>query len=286
MNSIFRLKFVFAVILVGLLNFLIITIPALGEQSQNIDGLGISLPSEFKDKLPNHDLLLFANLITSQNDTNKIPRATSSWQFRWLKILVKSKWVDPGILKACEYLSRPLEFKTNEVASPLIQHYGEAGVLYNYQIESYKFTIVDVGERLSFLIRVSGDPGPAGSPLDQVSNIFNVGPDFINTLRSNLVESTGTSFVMMDNKKNGNVIPIGPNIYSRVVYGLFSAKSIFLSFDGLILRVTGRPGTRRVWKDSCERGRFQEQKSGVKEIKAQQSTNEIVHKEHASSSDK
>lgn len=271
----FRFRFAFPIVLMGLLNFTITSTSALGEEAENIGGLGLSLPAEFKGQSPNHDLLLFSDVIVIQDDTNKIPSATSSWQFRWLNILLKSKWIDPKIREECKYLSRPQELKTNTFLSPLFQHHGEVAVLYNYRVESYKFTIVDVGERVSFLIRVSGDADSFGSQLDQVGNIFNVGPDFVNMLRSNLTENAGSSCVMMDEKKYGNIIPICPNIYSKVVYGLFSQNSMFLSFDGLMLRATGLPGTRRVWKDSCERTRSQEQKSVVKEITTQQLTNQV-----------
>lgn len=283
MISLSDIQFVYRIIFIWLIISLVIAVPVFAEDSQNIGGIGFSLPSELKDKSPNHDLLLFANVITAHNDTNEIPIATSRQQYEWLDRIMKSKWVDPRIREECVSYLSPIKReggKTPLVSSQPIQHYGEPALLYNYQIESYKFTIVDVGERLSFLIRISdniaGNKSDIGAALDHVSNIFNVNPEFINIMRSNLVENAGTYVVMIDEKKYEHGIQINANIYSRVVCGLFSAKSVFLSFDGLMRKSKGRSGMGTIRKDSCEKVRFQEQKSVIKEIASQQSTNELT----------
>lgn len=250
------------------------------EDSQNIGGIGFSLPSELKDKSPNHDLLLFANVFTAQNDTNGIPYLSSRQPLVWLDLILQRKWIDPQIWANYALCTSPIEREKRKkvVPTPLIQHYGESAIVYKYSIDSYDFAIVDVGERLSFLVRIPSNTVSsidARITLDHVSNIFNVNPEFINTLRSNLVENAGTYFIMIDDKKYEHGMQVNANIYSKVVYGLFSAKFLFLSFDGLTRKFISRSGMHTIRKDSREKARFQEQKSVIKGVLSQQSTNEM-----------
>lgn len=266
------------VILVVLINFAINV--SSGESQTTNSNIEISIPPAFKDKSLNYDLLLLNEVIARQKDTNGIPYLSSRRPLEWLEFILKDKWINSQIWTNYVSCTSPIEREKAKklfIPTPSIQHHGEPAIIYKYSIDSYDFAIVDVGERLSFLIRIPSNTAgkiDIKSTLEYVNNIFNVNPEFINILQSNLVENSGTYYVMIEDQKSEHYIQINASIYSRVVHGLFSPKYVLLSFDGLKRRSKGQSGIRTIWKDSSEKTRYQQKKENSRKI-SQQSTNEL-----------